>query len=219
MEKPDKVCVLYSGGVESAALLVHYLEMGTEVFPLQVLGNFPYQSIEKIWAEKLHLKLQEKYPHLHDIEYRNFQWSRHQFKEKVVRVNELFIPLRNMVLMSIAAIYMRDLNIQYVANGTMRAIISDNTVEYFMKLQELISLAGGYEPQPFQILLPFMGRNKGDIIKQYAHLVPFELSYTCVGGLAHVHCGECMKCEERRSGFKHSGVEDQTQYEKKELVC
>jgi len=219
MKAPEKVCVLFSGGVESTALLVHYLEMGSEVYPLQVLGNFPYQPVEKMWAEKLHRKLQEKYPRLKPVEYRNFQWGAKQFRENVVRVDELFIPLRNMVLMSIAAIYMQEVEVEFVANGTMRAIVSDNTPEYFGQLQSLISLAVGYKPQPFTILLPFMGLSKGEVLKTYSNLIPFELTYTCIAGFPDMHCGECIKCEERIRGFSQSNIEDRTQYKARLQVC
>jgi len=48
-----KICVLTSGGIESAALLSLYMEKKWTVYPLYVRHGFRWEKAELYWLKKL----------------------------------------------------------------------------------------------------------------------------------------------------------------------
>ena len=70
----------------------------------------------------------------------------------------------------------------------------------------------GFLAPGFQVLAPFLGKTKADIVRLGVDLeVPYAETWSCyVGGEAH--CGRCGTCTERREAFALAGVPDPTSY-------
>jgi 7-cyano-7-deazaguanine synthase len=65
----------------------------------------------------------------------------------------------------------------------------------------------------FEILMPLEKLVKAEIVKLGAKLhVPFEATWSCSNASDEYQCGVCVRCIERREGFKLARVEDKTKY-------
>ena len=63
-----------------------------------------------------------------------------------------------------------------------------------------------------QILAPFSGIPKSELLKIGASLsVPFDLTWSCYLD-ADKHCGKCESCVNRKNAFKEAGIADPTEY-------
>lgn len=47
-----RVCVLMSGGLDSAVLVVFYLERGFHVLPVYVAGGLRWERVELAWTRR-----------------------------------------------------------------------------------------------------------------------------------------------------------------------
>ena len=68
--------------------------------------------------------------------------------------------------------------------------------------------------QPIEVIAPYRGLHKQDLIKRHADL-PLELTLTCMSPRDGAHCGACNKCFERQQAFLRAGIEDRTRYANK----
>ena len=84
----------------------------------------------------------------------------------------------------------------------------DASPELFADFSRVLSTGLGHQ---VQVVAPYRGLHKDDIIKRHAHL-PLELSLTCMAPRGGVHCGACNKCNERQTAFREAGVPDKTRY-------
>jgi 7-cyano-7-deazaguanine synthase len=62
-----------------------------------------------------------------------------------------------------------------------------------------------------RISAPFRDRPKEALIREFQSL-PLELTLTCMKPGSGMHCGDCNKCQERRTAFARAGVVDRTRY-------
>jgi len=91
-------------------------------------------------------------------------------------------------------------------------IYPDCRPEFITAFQQMIDAALG-EWRKVQILAPFSGITKAQIVSLGTSLgVPFVDTWSCYKG-GMVHCGVCGTCVERREAFALAGVSDPTQYE------
>jgi len=85
----------------------------------------------------------------------------------------------------------------------------DNSKEYMERMEGLIS--EGLR-ENVSVDVPFMGRDKGEIVREFSGRVPFNLTFSCASPVGIHHCGTCAKCRERKEGFSRAGVRDPTLY-------
>lgn len=107
---------------------------------------------------------------------------------------DIFIPLRNLSLISLAGSYATLKGIKHIAIGSLGIYpFFDNNAEYMNKLQSLMRM---------EILVPFMGLEKEEVVKRFARGVPLHMTLSCIRperrGSRVVHCGRCEKCRERQ---------------------
>lgn len=197
-----KIAVLYSSGVESASLTVNYLDEGFLVYPVYVRCGLPWEKAEVKWASRLWSYLRGRYKRVMPF--------RTVFLRGLGVSRGIEIPLRNLVLTTHAAIEAIKRDVKGVAVGSLGIYpFPDNNREYFDALQNLIRKGSKEE---FRIETPFMGMEKWEVIRKFYGRLRYELTFSCVRPVKGMHCGRCLKCLERKEGFKLAGVKDPTFY-------
>lgn len=122
------------------------------------------------------------------------------------------VPFRNGIFLAIAAGVAESAgahSLVIAAHSGDHAIYPDCREPFMAAMAEAIRL-GSYAQ--LQILRPFIGINKAQIVSLGAHLgVDFAHTYSCYCG-GEKHCGSCATCRERRAAFVSAGVPDPTIY-------
>lgn len=122
------------------------------------------------------------------------------------------VPNRNMIMLSIAAGYAINNNIDMIAYAPHHGdhSIYPDCREIF--IDSMRSVLNRCHYHPIRLYTPFSKINKSDIVKIGSILnVPFEKTWSCYKGLTK-HCGKCATCVERIEAFKLSGIDDPTKY-------
>ena len=210
-EQELKINILLSGGIDSSIMALLYKKERFDVHPLfidygQRAGKQEWNACKKICL-KLHLHNPMRIPvcsisKLH----KNLLTSRSS------KVESPFFPFRNLILISIAALYAYESNCNNLAIGIVgRGAVSfpDCSQEFISSLSKSLSLAVNSE---IRVFTPLIGFSKGDIINYGSEYgFPYKLTYSCyLGGIKH--CGQCAACKSRKEAFKASGIKDPTEY-------
>ncbi|WP_461829378.1 7-cyano-7-deazaguanine synthase [Aquifex sp.] len=194
----EKVLVLFSGGVESSALLVHYAKKGFLAFPLYVRFGYPWEDYELRNALRVLNHLRSRYLNIRNIRIRKAKAVLKSFG-RPKREKELEIPLRNLILCTVGAQLGYRLGIYRLAHGSLGLYpFPDSKRDYFDELEEVISKGLG---RKFVIETPFYGMHKGDILRLYGKEIPLELTLSCISPVNGKPCGKCIKCKEREEAL------------------
>lgn len=122
---------------------------------------------------------------------------------------EVFLPARNVLLFTAAAIWCAAHGVHSIAVGSLAGNpFPDATDEFFADLARLLSTALSHK---IDVLAPFRHETKDALIARFQHL-PLELTLTCNAPHAGLHCGGCNKCYERQLAFAKAVVPDRTPY-------
>jgi 7-cyano-7-deazaguanine synthase len=96
-----------------------------------------------------------------------------------------------------------------VAIGTLAANeFPDAQPDFFAAYAHVLSQGLG---TPIEVLAPYTGLHKADLLLRHADL-PLQHTLTCAAPRDGLHCGVCMKCEERQTAFREAAVADLTRY-------
>jgi 7-cyano-7-deazaguanine synthase len=121
----------------------------------------------------------------------------------------VFLPARNILLFTAAAIWCRAQGVHQIAVGSLDGNpFPDATDAFFADLARLLSTALSHD---ITILAPFRHMKKESLIDRFQHL-PLALTLTCNAPQTGLHCGACNKCYERQLAFEKAGVQDYTEY-------
>lgn len=133
-------------------------------------------------------------------------------------MKQTVVPNRNMIMLSMAAAYAMSHKLKAVyfgAHSGDHTIYPDCRPEFVSALDEAVRLADWH---PLSIRAPFIGLDKGDIVKAGLDLdLDYSLSWTCYKG-GELACGVCGSCQERLEAFNENGVEDPLNYETRVLL-
>lgn len=191
-----KIGILFSGGVESTCLLYYYLGKNYLVYPIYVRCGFPWERLELENARNLWHITKGRYKNLMPLAVVSLHRKR-------VKLNSLFIPLRNMTLILSCANLLLSKGIKELAIGSLGIYpFPDNNSEYLKQVEKLISSGA---KQDFKLHAPFMGLEKAQVIEKFGKGVPIELTFSCIrprkvkGRI--VSCGACEKCKERQEAI------------------
>ena len=198
-----KVALLFSAGVESSSLAVHYLANRYLVLPVYVKCGFSWEKTEVKWAQKLWVWLRKKYTSILPFKI---------VPAKGLRPSDsgIEIPLRNLILISSVAIEAKRKGINKVACGSLGIYpFPDNNRNFFDRLEALFS--ENYR-EKIAIDTPFMGKKKAEIVNAFYSKAPYHLTFSCMRPIKNQHCGKCEKCIERKEGFRQAGIPDPTFY-------
>ena len=220
MDSTNRICVLVSGGLDSAVLTWSAMQDGSEVQPVYVRTGMKWESVEFGWLQKFLAAIAG--PRLRPLRELAFplddiygsHWSvggagRPEFDA----ANDAdFLPGRNIILISKTAVFCALNGIERIASGGLASNpFPDATDEFFDGLAS--TLSSGLA-SPIRIERPFAHMHKEDVVKLGADL-PLELTFTCNNPApGDLHCGDCNKCAERQEGFTKAGVADPTRYAK-----
>lgn len=210
--------ILLSGGQDSTTCLAWAMQKFSKVFALTIhygqLHKIELDSAKKITKiNKIPLKIYET-----DI-FKKFTKNALLNKEIAIKVpkNKLpstFVPGRNHIFLSIAAIYAKQLGISDIITGVCQTDYSgypDCRDEFIKSLEKTLSLA---METKFQIHTPLMWLTKAETVKLMQQLGKIDLlkyTHTCYKGLRPA-CGKCPACKLRLKGFKEAGIKDPIKY-------
>jgi len=214
--KKRSVGVLFSAGLDSAALVWDLLNKGYTVWPVYIRCGLPWEKKETHHANLflnqldsvslkplkiLNLSLEDSY---------NSNWSkRGQTPHERTQDESVFLPARNLLLVTKAFLYLTSQNVHTLALATLKGNpFEDAQPNYLKKLEDLLSK--GFK-RPLSVLTPFRTFTKKDVIRKSSS-APLHLSMSCIAPNGSAHCGKCNKCAERRRAFKAACIQDRTIY-------
>lgn len=211
------VCLLVSGGVDSAILTWLKLQEDEEVQPVYVRTGMKWEDVEYRWLTRFLAAIAS--PRLRPVQTFDFPLSDiygpHWSVGGVARpgfeaANDAdFLPGRNIILIAKTAVYCALNGIERIVSGVLASNpFPDATDEFFDGLAAVLTSGLG---TPIRIERPFAKLHKAEVVRMGAHL-PLELTFTCNNPLGERHCGDCNKCAERQRGFIEAGVPDPTVY-------
>lgn len=215
--------MLVSGGVDSAVLVWLELEDGGEVQPVYVRAGMAWEKVEARWlARYLDAIGSPRLRPLHSLslpldDVYGSHWSlRGEGGPAYDAPDEtVYLPGRNIVLLSKASIYCALNHIPRIAIGVLAANpFPDATDEFIASIQRALALGLDH---PLKIERPFASVHKADVVRMGANL-PLDLTFSCISPRGELHCGDCNKCRERQEGFIDGGVPDRTSYAKQRRV-
>jgi len=215
-----KVCVLLSGGMDSAVLLQHHIHNGDQVRAIA----FDYgqrHSCELDRAEMLAASkgvdfviadvscMAELLPGSSQTD-KNVAVPEGKYDEDSMKAT--VVPNRNMIMLSIAighAIAHKCDAVSYAAHGGDHAIYPDCRPEFADAVNACAQLCDWHK---VELIRPFINITKADICQKGNELgVDFARTWSCYQG-EDLHCGRCGTCVERREAFYLAGVADPTAY-------
>jgi 7-cyano-7-deazaguanine synthase len=217
---PQKVVVIYSGGMDSFTVLHNAIRAGHDVYALSF--NYGQRHVkELICAQKVcqELGIHHKIVDISainqliggssltdDIEVPEGHYAADNMKSTVV-------PNRNMILLSLAVGYAVSLDAQavyYGAHSGDHFIYPDCRPEFVQKMHDVCQIAN-YEP--VDIVSPYLQQTKIDILKDgLAMGLDYSKTWTCYNGREKA-CGKCGSCQERLEAFTLNHAIDPLPYE------
>lgn len=125
---------------------------------------------------------------------------------------DVYLPGRNIILLSKAAVFCAAANIARIVIGTLdHNPFPDATPEFRASIAQTLSLGLAHS---LRIDAPYARSSKADVIRRGIALgVPFQLTLSCMKPAGTRHCGTCSKCRERHDAFADAGVPDPTTYD------
>ena len=215
----ETAAVLFSGGLDSAVLLADLAER-CAVLPIYVRVGLAWEGEEVGCLDRLlraapfagrvgppahvDLPVRDVYPESH--------WAVCGAPPAYDTPDaDVYLPGRNVLLLSKAALLCAARGIQHLAIGSLLGNpFPDATPAFFAAMGEALSLGLAHT---IRIDAPFSAFHKADVIRLGARLgVPLHLTMSCMKPKEGAHCGVCSKCRERRDAFAEAGVPDQTVY-------
>ena len=212
----DRVAVLASGGLDSSVLLAD-IAQEAEAFPLYFRVGLAWEDEELAALHAFIAALNS--PNVRPVTVLSVpiqpvygdHWG---ITGKGVPGaggddGELFLPGRNVVLIGLAAVWCSTHQASRIAIGSLGGNpFPDASPEFFDSFARALSQGLDH---PISVEAPFRGMEKPDLIRDHPDL-PLHLTVTCMVPKNGVHCGRCLKCEERQRGFAAVGVADRTVY-------
>lgn len=195
-ENARKILVLFSGGVESTCLLYKYLKEGWLVYPLYVRAGYGWEVYEMEKVRDLWYFTKKNYKKLMPLRVLSLP-NPERVKDRE-HSQDLFIPLRNLSIITCAGNYAYLRGIRHIAIGSLGIYpFYDNNPQYMQTLQRLMRM---------EIHTPFMGMEKHEVIKRFSKGVPLERTFSCINPRKVkdkiLACGRCQKCKEREEAFR-----------------
>lgn len=182
-----KYGILFSGGLESTALLAYYQENNIEVELLYMKFGFLWEKAE-LYNAKKNIDKNIKLHVLDFSEQFNFQQLGY-----VDSVKKNIIPNRNLLLLSTASTYFYNNNIIDISIGMQGSnLYPDTSLKYIGSLESLIK--DGLDEENFMIHMPFYGLSKNQILSMYLKKIDLNKVFSCTNPIGNNYCNKCYKC-------------------------
>jgi len=210
-------CLLLSGGLDSGILLSRLLARGARVFPLYLRCGLRWEAAELSWICRFlrAVRTPQLLP-LHVISLPldsvyGAHWSLTARRVPGAASDDraVYLPGRNVLLLSAAAIVCAKRRISSIALGLLKGNpFGDASPIFLRQFERCLTSALG---QPIHILTPLRSMRKAQVVR-LARGLPLDLTFSCLQPLGLHHCGRCNKCAERQRAFRAAGLSDPTQY-------
>lgn len=201
-----KVCLLSSGGLDSAVLTADLLKRGWEVHPLFVRCGHYWERAELHWLRRYlrRLKREPFGKRLRPLTVapapvgwalgRHWSLDGKGVPPKGSPWDSVFLPGRNITLLSQAGLLCGRRGLDAAVLAVLKGNpFADATPEFF----RLMAAATGLSlDRRVAILAPYRGLSKREVLRRGAGL-PLELTFSCLRPAGLKACGRCSKCEER----------------------
>jgi 7-cyano-7-deazaguanine synthase len=214
----ESVCVLVSGGVESAALLAGALGRSRRVHPVYVRGGLRWETAELHWLRRYLKALSAAAPgrRLAPLKILRLDlagiYGRHWSTSGEVpgarsADRAVYLPGRNVALFSAAACHAAVVGASAVEIGVLKGNpFADSSPDFLRKMSAALSEGLG---RRIRLRAPFAALKKSDVIRRGARVggraMPLELTFSCIRPRGLRPCGACNKCAERRKAFLAAG--------------
>ena len=209
------MCALVSGGLDSAVLLHRLSIAGTRILPVYVRCGFIWERTELAWLRRLVRHRPGHWPlRVIDVPMRALYGEHWSFTGRRIpgaRSDDaaVYLPGRNALLLSAAAVAADERNIGTLALGTLKGNpFGDATPAFFRRMGQALSLA---LRRRIRIIAPLSKTAKARLISG-AGTAPLQLTFSCLRPRGLRHCGRCNKCAERQRAFRLAGIKDPTSY-------
>ncbi len=212
----EKISVLASGGLDSSVLIAKSAT-DAQVYPIYVRCGFAWEEIELQFLQSFLDALNSRHVMPTTVLSAPIavlygdHWS--VSGARVPAADEpdenTYLPGRNILLISLAAIWGSTHSVSRIAIGSLGSNpFPDATPGFFASFARSLSMGLRHD---VLIEAPLSNFHKEDLIKEFKDL-PLELTLTCMAPRDGQHCGRCNKCFERQQAFHKAGVIDRTIY-------
>lgn len=211
------VAVLVSGGIDSTVLAVDLCHRFSEVHPIYVRFGLRWEAAEleglRTFLDRLDLPRLAPLVVLDEpvAEVYGDHWSvggpivpGHESPDEAV-----YLPGRNLLLVSKAAIWCQLRGIESLAMGILASNpFPDGTPEFYHSLESTLRRGLGSR---IRLIRPFGHLEKTEVMRLASGL-PIGATFSCLDPVDGIHCGSCNKCAERRRAFRSVALADPTSY-------
>lgn len=215
-----KALIVFSGGQDSTTCLVWAQKNFTQVEAI----TFDYgqrHRIELKQARKITKLLKIPHTIIKTDLFKKLTKSALTHDQKITKGNKknlpsTFVPGRNLIFLSLAAIHAEQKGISELVTGVCQTDFSgypDCREKFIQSLETTINHA--LEPKKIHIHTPLMHLTKSETVKLMQAMNRVDLlkhSHTCYNGKRPA-CGQCPACKLRLKGFKEANLIDPLKYE------
>jgi 7-cyano-7-deazaguanine synthase len=205
MQNLKKGIILVSGGLDSTTLCYLFIKNNIDFIPLII--NYG-QHCFKTELERLKQVLPENYVSKIEIldvsdiyKYSNSKFIKatNLWDEKIT-AEDLYIPYRNVLILTIAASFARTLGLNYVYSAFINSNHAkeiDCSNDFFNNLEKLLKEYGSVK-----IEMPFKELSKFEVAKLGIELgAPIGKTFSCQAS-PEIPCGACPNCVDRLEALK-----------------
>ncbi len=206
-----KVCVLASGGFDSSVLIADYLARGWEVHPFYARSGFYWEKAELHWLKRFlgAMKNRRLKPlTIAEVPMRWIMGGHWSLSGKGVPSSRaawdsVYLPGRNLLLLSQAGVYAATHGVPIVALGVLKGNPFADSRPRFLKDME--SAINDALRARLKVEAPYTKLSKAQVLKRAAHLgarFPLELTFSCLHPRGLKPCGRCSKCGETKTKLR-----------------
>ncbi len=214
VEKRDRIVVLASGGHDSNVLLAEMAKKYRVVFPVYIRCGLVWEKAEIYWLRRF-LKMVRLAHHVPILQplvildspvtdlQKNWSTTGKKIPGYSSRDEEVYLPGRNLLLLSKAATFCALNKIHTIAIGSLSGNpFSDASPKFFQEFGKAASTALDF---PIRIVAPFLRLKKKEVLQKGRGL-PLHLSFSCLAPQGIKRCGRCNKCAERDKVVQKTSV-------------
>lgn len=192
--KATDVCALVSGGLDSCVLVAELAKRFRKVHPVYIRQGLIWER-----AELRHLRqylraigvgpLTVLDMPVRDLYGKHWGVTGQRVPGARTRDETVYLPGRNLMLLSKAAVFCELRKIPVIAVGMLAGNpFPDATPKFFRDFSRTSGV---------KVIVPFRKLSKAEVARRGRHL-PLHLSFSCLAPQNGRHCGRCNKCAERQ---------------------
>jgi 7-cyano-7-deazaguanine synthase len=187
------IVTLFSGGMDSTLMSIMIEGEGIKQFPLFI--DYGQINKEKEWSTCLEMHHRYELPLPQYMNLSGYgQLIKSGITDPMIKVQEAFLPGRNMMFLLMGCAYACQTNSSSVAIGLLSDkshLFPDQTSEFIQRAESFIETI---MMRQIKIVTPLMQFAKSDII-ELCQIKGIEGTYSCHKG-TDLPCGECISCLE-----------------------